>query len=144
MRFGVQLLAHIFSLESHYCSCSDQPKKHFPYAVVLLNAPKGDWVTLEPREVAVGLTAFAVRYGTRYCGVDSGEDATVRSRTLATLPISAMRRLWPNSSNVQIGRGPRSLNAGRQDQPAAVVPRTYLKIPHARVDAKTGCNCRVD
>lgn len=64
-----------FKLESHYCSCSDKPKKHFPYPVVLLRTPKGDLVTRpEPREVSVGFTALAVRYGNRYCDVESAED----------------------------------------------------------------------
>jgi hypothetical protein len=64
-----------FNLESHYCGCSDQPRKHFPYAVILLNTPKGDLIARpEPREVSVGFTALAVRYGTRYCALDSAED----------------------------------------------------------------------
>jgi hypothetical protein len=28
--------------ESHYCGCSDRPRNHLPYVVVLLKMPKGD------------------------------------------------------------------------------------------------------
>jgi len=59
-------------LESHFCGCNDVPRKHFPYAVVLLGTPKGDLVTRPERhEIAVRFTALAVRYGDRYCDLES-------------------------------------------------------------------------
>ncbi|HKQ26061.1 MAG TPA: hypothetical protein VJT81_16560 [Burkholderiales bacterium] len=59
-------------LESHFCGCNDVPTKHFPYAVVLLGTPKGDLVARPERhEMAVRFTALAVRYGDRYCDLES-------------------------------------------------------------------------
>lgn len=59
-------------LESHFCGCNDVPRKHFPYAVVLLATPKGDLVARPERhELAVRFTALAVRYGDRYCDLES-------------------------------------------------------------------------
>jgi hypothetical protein len=59
-------------LESHFCGCNDVPTKHFPYAVVLLGTPKGDLIARPERhEIAVRFTALAVRYGDRYCDLES-------------------------------------------------------------------------
>ena len=59
-------------LESHFCGCNDVPTKHFPYAVVLLATPKGDLVARPERhEIVVRFTALAVRYGDRYCDLES-------------------------------------------------------------------------
>jgi hypothetical protein len=61
-------------VESYQCGCYDKPVKHFPYLIVLLRTPKGDLIARpENREVTVSLTPLAVRYGTRYCDVDSEE-----------------------------------------------------------------------
>lgn len=70
-----RLKAEDLSLEAHYCSCSDRPKPHFPYAAVLLKTPRGDLVARpELREVSLGFTAIAVRSGDRYCAVESEND----------------------------------------------------------------------
>jgi len=75
-RFNEAELARLqpedLSIEPHYCSCSDRPKRHFPYPIVLLKTPKGDLlVRPEVREFSVGFTALAVRFGNRYCAVES-------------------------------------------------------------------------
>lgn len=58
-------------VESHYCSCYDQPRKHFPYAMVVVNTPKGDWIARpEGGEDGVRFTALAVRFGDLYCDVE--------------------------------------------------------------------------
>jgi hypothetical protein len=58
-------------VQVHYCGCSDRPRAHFPYQLVLLQTPKGDLVARpEHYELAVEFTTLAVRYGTRYCAVD--------------------------------------------------------------------------
>ena len=59
-------------IESHYCSCYDRPRKHFPYIVVLVTTPKGDWVARpEGVETMMRFTALAVRFGNLYCDVGS-------------------------------------------------------------------------
>lgn len=59
-------------IESHYCSCYDRPRKHFPYVVVLVTTPKGDWVARpEGVEAMMRFTALAVRFGDLYCDVGS-------------------------------------------------------------------------
>ena len=59
-------------LESHFCGCNDVPRKHFPYAVVLLRTPKGDLLARpEGHEIVVRYTALAVRYGDLYCDPES-------------------------------------------------------------------------
>lgn len=55
-----------------YCGCNDQPNKHFPYSVAVFKSANGDLVTRPERgELAVTFTALAVRFGERYCDVDS-------------------------------------------------------------------------
>jgi hypothetical protein len=59
-------------VESHSCSCYDEPKKHFPYLIVVARTPKGDLVLRpELQEGAASFTPLAVRIGTRYCEVES-------------------------------------------------------------------------
>ena len=56
------------ALESHFCGCTDVPRKHFPYAVVVLRTPKGDLVARpEGHEAAVRFAALAVRNDDVYC-----------------------------------------------------------------------------
>jgi hypothetical protein len=58
-------------VQAHYCGCSDRPRAHFPYQLVLLQTPKGDLVARpEHHEFGVEFSALAVRYGTRYCAID--------------------------------------------------------------------------
>ncbi len=67
-----RLLPEDLSIEPHYCSCSDRPTRHFPYPIVLLKTPKRDLLARpELREFSVGFTALAVRFGNRYCAVES-------------------------------------------------------------------------
>ena len=67
-----QLRVGDVQVESHYCGCFDEPVKHYPYSVVFIRTPRGDLVTrLENLEVAVRFSPLAVRYGDRYCHVDS-------------------------------------------------------------------------
>jgi len=55
-----------------YCGCDDQPNKHFPYSVAVFKSANGDLVTRPERgELAVTFTALAVRFGDRYCDIDS-------------------------------------------------------------------------
>jgi hypothetical protein len=62
-------------MESHFCSCSDAPRKHFPYAVVVLRTPKGDLVTRpEGQEGVFHFAALAVRHDDLYCDVESEAD----------------------------------------------------------------------
>jgi len=62
-------------LESHYCGCYDKPKAHFPYAFFLLRTPKGDLVVRpDSNEGALTFALLAVRYGDRYCRVESEAD----------------------------------------------------------------------
>jgi hypothetical protein len=69
------LLAGDVNIESHYCGCYDQPKPHFPYPVVLFKTPKGDLVARpESREGALSFTPLAVRFGDRYCKLESEQD----------------------------------------------------------------------
>jgi len=59
-------------VESHSCGCYDQPKKHFPYLVVVVRTPKGDLVLRpELQEGAASFTPIAVRSGMRYCEVET-------------------------------------------------------------------------
>ena len=62
-------------IESHYCGCYDKPKAHFPYTFFLLRTPKGDLVARpDSNEGALTFALLAVRYGDRYCQVESEED----------------------------------------------------------------------
>ena len=55
-----------------YCGCNDRPDRHFPYSVAVFKRPNGDLVTRPERgELAVTFTTLAVRFGNRYCDVDS-------------------------------------------------------------------------
>jgi len=59
-------------VEAHYCGCYDHPRKHFPYAAVLLRTPRGDLIArAEGGDQMVRFTALAVRFGNRYCELDS-------------------------------------------------------------------------
>ena len=59
-------------VEARQCGCYDTPEPHFPYSVLLVLTPKGDLVArAEPRENTVSITPLAVRYGDRYCDVES-------------------------------------------------------------------------
>jgi hypothetical protein len=61
-------------VEAHYCSCSDQPRPHFPYSVVVFKTRKGDLVARpQAAESAVNITPLAVRHGNRYCELGSEE-----------------------------------------------------------------------
>jgi hypothetical protein len=58
-------------VEAYYCGCYDQPRRHFPYVMVVVNTPKGDWVARpEGGDDSVRFTALAVRFGDRYCDVE--------------------------------------------------------------------------
>ena len=60
------------SLESHFCGCTDAPRKHFPYAVVVLRTPKGDLIARpEGHEAMVHFAALAVRNDDVYCDLHS-------------------------------------------------------------------------
>jgi hypothetical protein len=62
-------------IESHYCGCYDKPKAHFPYSFFLLRTPKGDLVARpDSSEGALSFALLAVRYGDRYCEVESEAD----------------------------------------------------------------------
>lgn len=62
-------------IESHYCGCYDKPKAHYPYSFFLLRTPKGDLVARpDSNEGALTFALLAVRYGDRYCQVESEED----------------------------------------------------------------------
>jgi len=59
-------------VEARHCGCYDTPEPHFPYSVLLVLTPKGDLVArAEARENAVSITPLAVRYGHRYCELES-------------------------------------------------------------------------
>lgn len=59
-------------VESHACGCYDEPKKHFPYLIVVVRTPKGDLVLRpELQEGAPSFTPLAVRTGRQYCEVES-------------------------------------------------------------------------
>ncbi len=59
-------------IESHFCGCFDQPRKHFPYSVVIVKAARGDLVARpEGSEGEVRLIPLAVRFGDRYCDIDA-------------------------------------------------------------------------
>jgi hypothetical protein len=58
--------------KSHECGCSDTPTPHFPYRIVLIGTPKGDLVARpEGSEGAAGIVPIAMRFGERYCTLDS-------------------------------------------------------------------------
>jgi hypothetical protein len=62
-------------IESHFCGCYDKPKAHFPYSFFLLRTPKGDLVARpDSSEGALSFALLAVRYGDRYCEVESEAD----------------------------------------------------------------------
>ena len=62
-------------VESHYCGCYDRPTPHYPYAMVLFITSKGALVARsEGREGVPRITPLAVRYGDRYCALDSEEE----------------------------------------------------------------------
>lgn len=64
-----------FRIESHSCNCYDRPIPHYPYLFVIFSTPKGDLVGRPDRRgVDTVITRLAVRYGERYCDLDS-EDA---------------------------------------------------------------------
>jgi hypothetical protein len=66
------LSADEVNVESHFCSCEDQPDPHYPYPVVLFTTPKGDLVArAEVHEHSAKFTPLAVRNGEEYCAVDS-------------------------------------------------------------------------
>lgn len=59
-------------VEAYYCGCYDYPRKHFPYAAVLLRTPKGDLIARpEGGDEVVRFTALAVRFGNQYCEIES-------------------------------------------------------------------------
>ena len=61
--------------ESYYCSCYDEPIKHYPYPIVVLKTPNGDLVARpEGTDGTLFFTPLAVRYGNRYCEVGSETD----------------------------------------------------------------------
>jgi hypothetical protein len=61
-------------IESHACGCEDKPEPHFPYRIVLVATPKGDMVARpEGQEGAAGIVPLAMRYGDRYCKLESNE-----------------------------------------------------------------------
>ena len=61
-------------VEPHFCGCYDKPHPHFPYSVVLFVTPKGALVgRAEGREGEMSITPLAIRYGNRYCEVESDE-----------------------------------------------------------------------
>ena len=67
-----QFSADDFRVEPHFCSCSDKPEPHVPYAVVLFTTPKGDLVArAEPQEQSAKFTPLAVRNGDQYCELES-------------------------------------------------------------------------
>lgn len=62
-------------VESHHCSCADEPDPHFPYRIVLFTTPRGDLVARpEAHEQSAQVTLLAVRDGDRYCPLDSEEE----------------------------------------------------------------------
>ncbi len=62
-------------MESHFCGCADAPRKHFPYAVVVLRTPKGDLVTRpEGHEGVFHFAPLAVRHDDLYCALESEAD----------------------------------------------------------------------
>ena len=68
------LSAGDLGVESHLCSCADEPEPHFPYMVALFTTPKGDLVArVEPHEYSPRITPLAVRNGDEYCNLESGE-----------------------------------------------------------------------
>ena len=66
------LSAQDFGMETHFCSCADQPVPHFPYRIVLFRTPKGDLVArAEAHEQSPQITPLAVRNGDEYCKLES-------------------------------------------------------------------------
>ena len=71
---GTQL-SEASKFESYYCSCYDEPIKHYPYPIVVLKTPNGDLVARpEGTDGTLFFTPLAVRYGNRYCEVGSETD----------------------------------------------------------------------
>lgn len=71
-RFSAQELESLspgdLTMESHFCGCTDVPKKHFPSAFVVLSTPKGDLLARpDGHEAVVHFTALAVRRDLLYC-----------------------------------------------------------------------------
>lgn len=57
------------------CSCYDEPSKHYPYSIVVFKTAQGDLVTRpERREGALTFSPLALKFGTRYCTVESEQD----------------------------------------------------------------------
>ena len=68
-------LSEANKFESYYCSCYDEPIKHYPYPIVVLKTPNGDLVARpEGTDGTLFFTPLAVRYGNRYCAVGSETD----------------------------------------------------------------------
>jgi hypothetical protein len=62
-------------IESHACGCGDRPVAHFPFRVVLVTTPKGDLIARpEGQEGAASIVPLALRFGDRYCALESDED----------------------------------------------------------------------
>jgi len=62
-------------VEAYYCSCYDEPIKHYPYSIVVLKTPNGDLVARpEGTDGALFFTPLAIRYGNRYCEIGSEKD----------------------------------------------------------------------
>ena len=59
-------------VEAHFCGCSDQPVKHYPYSLVLMKTSKGDLVARPERlDGSVTYMPLAVRRGIQYCELES-------------------------------------------------------------------------
>jgi hypothetical protein len=55
----------------HYCSCSDTPEPHYPYAMLVVTTPRGDVILRsEGNDGAIRIRALAVRHGNQYCPMD--------------------------------------------------------------------------
>jgi hypothetical protein len=79
-----QLRVGDVEVDAHYCGCFDEPVKHYPYSVVVIRTTRGDLIMRpESVEVAVRFSPLAVRYGDRYCDVDSGSCYGVFSEVCA-------------------------------------------------------------
>jgi hypothetical protein len=56
------------------CGCSDLPKPHYPYAVVIFSSPKGDLVArFEGDEASIRISPLAHRSGALYCSIYESE-----------------------------------------------------------------------
>jgi hypothetical protein len=57
------------------CGCYDQPNKHYPYSIVVFKKAERELITRPERhEGALTFSPLAVRYGTRYCALDSEQE----------------------------------------------------------------------